>query len=333
MKHNKTYKTPVEETTRFGIFQAKLSEIEEHNIRYEQGLETYKKGIILDHHKIEINNTLCSLAGVNKFSDWTQEEFRAYLSLHPKPAKIGKGTPYVKTGVQVPASVDWRSEGYVTGVKNQGNCGSCWSFSLVRFAKKHLKMFQFNNMLTHFQTGSVEGALYKSTGKLVSLSEQQLVDCTYGTINFGCDGGYLEETFPYIQETGLEAEATYPYTGRDGTCKFDASKVVTKINDYVYWYGDEEALLEATATIGPISVAMDANYIDSYASGVFSSRLCSSDDLNHGVLVVGYGAENGVNYWIIKNSWAADWGESGYMKLLRGQNECGIAEDDSYPVV
>ncbi|ENN80696.1 hypothetical protein HUJ04_011681 [Dendroctonus ponderosae] len=293
LKQNKTYKTPVEETTRYGIFQAKLLEIEEHNSRFEQGLETYKKG-------------------VNKFSDWTQDEFNAYLGLHPKPAKLGKGIPYVKTGVSVPASVDWRTEGYVTGVKNQGDCGSCWAFSL---------------------TGSVEGALFKSTGKLVSLSEQQLVDCTYGTVNFGCDGGYLEETFPYIQETGLEAEASYPYKARDGTCKFDASKVVTKINDYVYWYGDEEALLEATATIGPISVAMDANYIDSYASGVFSSRLCSSDDLNHGVLVVGYGSENGVNYWLVKNSWAEDWGESGYLKLLRGQNECGIAEDDSYPIV
>ncbi|XP_066254184.1 cathepsin L-like [Euwallacea similis] len=289
LAHGKTYSNQVEEAKRFAIFRDNLRDIQEHNLLYAQGLVSYSKA-------------------VNKFSDLSPEEFRAYLSLHAKPTI--KGTAYQKKGVKVPDSVDWRKEGYVTEVKDQGQCGSCWSFAL---------------------TGSTEGAYFKSTGKLVSLSEQQLVDCTTN-LNYGCDGGYLDLTFPYIQENGLESEADYPYTGADGTCQYDGSKVVAKTTSYTSITEDEDGLLEAVATEGPISVAIDASYLSQYSSGIYSDNSCSSISLNHGVLVVGYGSEDGKDYWIVKNSWG-DWGEEGYFRLLRGTNECGVAEDDVFPTI
>lgn len=290
--HDKTYSNQVEEATRFAIFSANLAEIEEHNLLYDQGLVSYRKSI-------------------NRFSDMTQEEFKSYLTLHSKPTLKSEQTiPYVKKGVEIAASVDWREQGYVTEVKDQGDCGSCWSFAV---------------------TGSTEGAYYRSSGNLVSLSEQQLIDCTT-YLNFGCDGGYLDETIPYIAENGLQSESSYPYTATDGTCRYDSSQVVTKVSTY-HSISDEESLLEAVATQGPVAAAIDATYITFYDSGVYSSSQCSADELNHGVLIVGYGTENGQDYWLIKNSWGSSWGDAGYFKLLRGTNECGVAVDDVYPVV
>ncbi|KAL1509143.1 hypothetical protein ABEB36_003928 [Hypothenemus hampei] len=290
-EHGKSYQNQVEETARYNIFLNNVREIEEHNARYEQGLETYTKAI-------------------NQFSDWTQEEFKSYLTLHAKPAAPENTTEYIKTGVEVPSSIDWRTQGYVTGVKNQGQCGSCWAFSV---------------------TGAMEGAYFKKSGNLVSFSEQQLVDCTT-SFNYGCDGGWMELVYPYIAEYGIETESAYPYTAKDGSCKYDASKIVTKISSYRNTH-DEAALLEAVGTLGPVSVSMDASYISSYSSGIFSSTKCDITNLNHGVLVVGYGSENGVDYWIIKNSWGSSWGDNGYLKLRRGTNECGVSEDDSYPLI
>ncbi|CAH1124318.1 unnamed protein product [Ceutorhynchus assimilis] len=292
MVHGKSYLNQVEETKRFSIFRDNLRAIEEHNALYEQGLVSYKQKI-------------------TKFADKTQEEFKAYLSLHKKPTLL-KTTKYIKTGVAVPDSVDWRAQGQVTGVKDQADCGSCWAFSL---------------------TGSTEGAHYRKTGKLVALSEQQLIDCTTD-LNYGCEGGYLDQSFPYVEEKGLQSEESYPYEAEDGTCRYNASAVVTKTTSHVSIEAeDESALLEVVATIGPVSVAINADYITYYASGVFEDERCTADGLDHGVLVVGYGTENGKDYWIVKNSWGAEWGDEGYFKLARGTNECGIAEDTVYPVI
>ncbi|XP_066141224.1 uncharacterized protein [Euwallacea fornicatus] len=290
LAHGKTYSNQVEETKRFAIFRDNLRDIEEHNLLYAKGLVSYKKA-------------------VNKFSDLSPEEFRAFLSLHAKPTI--QTTPYVKKGIKVPAAVDWRNEGYVTDVKDQGSCGSCWAFSL---------------------TGATEGAYAKSSGTLVSLSEQQLVDCTKD-FNYGCDGGFLDQTFTYIETNGLESEADYPYTAEDGQCQYDASKVVAKTSRHVSIREDENSLLEAVANQGPVSVAIDASYLSSYSSGIYSDNYCSPSTLNHGVLIVGYGNENGQDYWIVKNSWGDVWGEQGYFRLLRGTNECGVAEDDVYPII
>ncbi|KAH1028829.1 hypothetical protein HUJ05_002157 [Dendroctonus ponderosae] len=275
LKHSKNYSNQVEEAKRLAIFTENFREIEEHNALYAAGLVSYNKS-------------------VNQFTDLTIDEFKAYLTLHSKPTL--NTVPYVRTGLQVPTTLDWRSHGYVTGVKDQGDCGSCWAFSI-----------------------------------LVSLSEQQLIDCTTN-INAGCDGGYLEETFPYVQQTGLVSESSYPYTERDGNCKFSVSDVVAKVSKYVLVSGEAD-LLEAVGSVGPVSVAMDASYIYSYASGVYETNLCAEYSLNHGVLVVGYGTQDGKDYWLIKNSWGSTWGEQGYLKLLRGKNECGIAEDDVYPII
>nr|ABG73217.1 cathepsin L 1 precursor [Diaprepes abbreviatus] len=293
LKHGKTYKNQVEETARFNIFKDNLRAIEQHNVLYEQGLVSYKKGI-------------------NRFTDMTQEEFRAFLTLSSSKKPHFNTTEHVLTGLAVPDSIDWRTKGQVTGVKDQGNCGSCWAFSV---------------------TGSTEAAYYRKAGKLVSLSEQQLVDCSTD-INAGCNGGYLDETFTYVKSKGLEAESTYPYKGTDGSCKYSASKVVTKVSGHKSLKSeDENALLDAVGNVGPVSVAIDATYLSSYESGIYEDDWCSPSELNHGVLVVGYGTSNGKKYWIVKNSWGGSFGESGYFRLLRGKNECGVAEDTVYPII
>ncbi|XP_050298280.1 procathepsin L-like [Anthonomus grandis grandis] len=290
LAHGKTYMNQAEETKRFAIFRNNLRSIEQHNALYEQGLKSWKQR-------------------VTKFADMTQEEFLDMLATHAKPSI--NGTKYVESRVALPDSVDWRTEGQVTGVKDQGSCGSCWAFSI---------------------TGSTEAAYYRKSGNLVSLSEQQLVDCA--TMNAGCDGGYLEQTFPYIQQNGLESESDYPYTGRDGTCQYKSSKVVTKVSSYkVLASGNENQLLNAVGTVGPVSIAMDASYLSFYDSGIYDDEYCSSSYLNHGVLVVGYGSENGVDYWIVKNSWGTSWGESGFFKLLRGKDMCGVSQDTVYPII
>ncbi|KAF7279592.1 cathepsin L-like proteinase [Rhynchophorus ferrugineus] len=293
LKHGKTYKNQVEETRRFNIYKSNLESIAAHNARYEQGLETY---------------TLAA----NKFADMTRQEFSAKLALQKatKPKLNITRTFKMPKGVEAPASVDWRSNA-VTPVKNQGNCGSCWAFSL---------------------TGSTEGAYALKYGNVVALSEQQLVDCTTD-LNFGCDGGYLEDNFPYISKKGLQSESSYPYEGVDGKCRYDESNVVTRVDDYVAIYEDEEALQNAVGTVGPVSIAINADFIQFYDSGIFHMAICYIFGLNHGVLAVGYGSENGEDYWIIKNSWGADWGENGYIRFKRGVNECGMAEDTVYPII
>ncbi|XP_066254185.1 cathepsin L-like proteinase [Euwallacea similis] len=287
--HGKTYSRQ-EDARRFAIFRDNLRSIEQHNALYAKGLVSYNKTVTM-------------------FSDWTPEEFRSYLTLHSKPARSLKTIPFVKTRVAIPASRDWRTEGYVTDIKNQGSSGYSWVFSV---------------------TGSTEGAYFKSSGKLVSLSEQQLADCSCG--NDGCNGEPLDGAFAYVEEYGLESEADYPITS-EGICRYDASKVVTKISKYVSISEDEENLLEAVGTIGPVSVVVDASYLANYAAGIYSDSNCSPNNLNHAVLIVGYGSEDGQDYWIVKNTWGTSWGEQGYFRILRGADECGIAEDTVYPVV
>ncbi|XP_030749403.1 cathepsin L-like proteinase [Sitophilus oryzae] len=294
VKHGKTYKNQAEETSRFAIFRDNLRIIESHNARFEQGLETYTKG-------------------VNKFADMTSAEFKAMLALQvaTKPKYDSDKTFELPVGASVPDSIDWREKNAVNPIKDQASCGSCWAFAIV---------------------GSTEGAYAIKTGTLSRFSEQQLVDCTTD-INLGCSGGYLEKNFPYIKEKGLEYESDYPYEGTDGTCKYDASKVGTKVSSYVSFSNDENKLKEAVGTAGPVAVAIDADYIQLYSGGIYSDSTCDPDYLDHGVLVVGYGAENGQDYWIIRNSWGSNWGESGYFRFARGVNQCGIIADNTYPII
>jgi hypothetical protein len=208
--------------------------------------------------------------------------------------------------------MDWVAEGAVTPVKNQGQCGSCWAFST---------------------TGSVEGAYFVAIGKLVSLSEEDLVQCDHGG-DQGCQGGLMDNAFKWIEQNGLCSEGDYPYSsggGTAGTCKTSCSPVVTVTGFTDVPPKDEKALLLAVAK-QPVSVAIEADKsaFQLYNSGVLDSTSCGTQ-LDHGVLIVGYGTDGGKDYWKVKNSWGATWGESGYLRMVRDKNMCGIAQQPSYP--
>lgn len=217
----------------------------------------------------------------------------------------------------LPDSIDWRSKGAVTPVKDQNHCGCCWAFSA---------------------TGAIEGHNFLKTGKLVSLSEQNLVDCAKNGGNDGCNGGYMNEAFTYvIQNKGIDSEESYPYEAKDNDCRFNEKTIGATLTDFVRLpSGNEEILKEVVATIGPVATAIDTSdeHYRSFKSGVFNIDKCSSERLTHGVLIVGYGTEEGNDYWLVKNSYGKSWGLDGYIKMARNkQNHCGIATDASYPVV
>jgi len=247
--------------------------------------------------------------GMNEFGDMTWEEFRAsYVGGTRVPAAESKKYVNAKPIPNIPASLDWRQKNAVTPVKNQGQCGSCWSFST---------------------TGSVEGAHAIATGTLVSLSEQQLMDCATSYGNQGCNGGLMDDAFKYIIAHGICSEASYPYKGVEGTCK--SCTTVAKITTYTDNPSGNEANLSQMIQTGPVSIAIEAdqNAFQFYSSGVFSAAC--GHNLDHGVLIVGYGTLGAKPYWIVKNSWGASWGMSGYILMIQGKDECGLALAASQP--
>jgi len=252
--------------------------------------------------------------GMNAMGDMTHAEFKAaklgYKRIDNHIAR-SKNTVGPHSKVHAPASVDWRSKGAVTPIKDQGQCGSCWAFST---------------------TGSVEGAAQIATGTLPSLSEQQLVDCSGSAGNQGCNGGLMDQAFTWINSNGgITSEDQYPYTAMDGTCNTTVTSVVT-IESYVDVASGDEAALAAAVAIGPVSVAIEADQscFQFYSTGILADPSCGVQ-LDHGVLAVGYGSQANADYWIVKNSWGASWGMSGYVLIARGTNECGIATENSYP--
>ena len=251
--------------------------------------------------------------GINKFSDLSSEEFVSLYNglriekeyVEAKPSQVGGDT------------VNWVNKGAVTGVKNQGQCGSCWSFSA---------------------TGSMEGSKFISTGSLVSLSEQNLIDCSTSQGNQGCNGGLMDQAFQYvISNGGLDTEDSYPYTATGpNNCQYNPSNSAETLSSFTdVSQGDENALAQAVMQ-QPTSVAIDASQpsFQSYTGGVYYEPNCSSTSLDHGVLAVGYGTDDsGNDYWLVKNSWGTDWGMNGYIQMSRNKNNnCGIATAASYPV-
>jgi len=296
-RFSKRYETFEEMETRFQIFRSNLRSIILHN---------------LDHTQ---NFTM----GINQFTDLTPQEFKDQYVGGLK-AEVGSyGCKSFSSGASgAPSSIDWRQKGAVTSVKDQGQCGSCWTFSA---------------------TGAVEGAWSISTGKLVDLSEQELVDCATGISygSHGCNGGQMEGAFKFIIENGQCALSSYPYTAKDGSCqKCSAVAHISSCSDVK---PNDQISLKAAVAQQPVAIAIEADtrYFQSYSSGILTSSSCGTN-LDHGVLIVGYGTENGQDYWLVKNSWGTTWGDKGYVKIARSSSTndagiCGIAMDPSFPTV
>nr|AEK01110.1 cathepsin L [Cristaria plicata]AFO67888.1 cathepsin L [Cristaria plicata] len=297
--HNKTYSAH-EELFRYAVWKENVLAINRHNSKADQGVHTY-------------------WLSMNEYGDLTNEEYfrlRTGFIMNGNIERSGSIFKYTNLS-EYPRQVDWRRKGYVTRVKDQGGCGSCYAFSA---------------------TGALEGQHFRKTGKLVSLSEQNIVDCSFKEGNKGCKGGLMDKSFTYIKNNnGIDKEEAYPYEARDGPCRFRRSEVGATDRGYVDLpENDETALRHAVATIGPISVAIDGHHFNFrfYDHGVFDNPNCSKTKINHGVLVVGYGTRNGLDYWMVKNSWGRGWGAKGYILMSRNNdNQCCIACAASYPIV
>ncbi|QHO59011.1 hypothetical protein HN51_013322 [Arachis hypogaea] len=294
--YGRTYKDNEEKTKRQEIFKHNLEFIERFN---KEGNKSFKLSL-------------------NPFADLSEEEFFASHTgaIHHHNKQPHRNVSNMMSADNIePPSMDWREKGAVNDIKNQGRCGSCWAFSAV---------------------ASVEGIIKIKTGNLLSLSEQQLVDCATVTNN-GCGGYDKDKAFEYIANQGLRSEADYPYMATDGMCDSQNVKPVARISGYSdITPNNEQEMLRVVAT-QPISVSIEASgqAFQFYKQGVFNGE-CGYT-LNHAVNIIGYGQDtNGNKYWLVRNSWGTTWGENGYMRILREgsypQGLCGIAMRPSYPI-
>jgi cathepsin L len=299
-EYNKQY-SPREYAQRKEIFEARLDSIRKHN---QDNSKTWKRG-------------------VNHMSDWTAEEFQKLLGYKKHLAYASKAKRLVEEPIDIslenlplPAHVDWREKKVVTAVKDQGQCGSCWSFGTAETVESHFAL---------------------AKGELLDLSEQQILDCTPNPNQCGgtggCGGGTAELAYAQIMQMGgLSSEWTYPYVsyfGQNSQCHFNASNTrpIAQLSGFVGLPSNQYApLLQAVATKGPVAISVDASAWSDYESGVFNGCNQTTPDIDHAVQLVGYGTDAALgDYWLVRNSWSPLWGEVGYIRLYRtSQVQCGI---------
>ena len=301
-KFNKRYETIHELEARFEIFRSNLRNIIAHNLDRSQ------------------NFTM----GINQFSDLTSEEFKAtYLSGYKPLESFGCGS-FSSHGTGVPDSIDWTTKGVVNAVRDQGQCGSCWAFAT---------------------TANAESVWAISSGNLLDLSEEFLVDCATGLgyFNMGCNGGNPDSALKYMINNGQCTDASYPYTSgvtkTAGDCQKCTSAGVKFSSCSDVTPKDQVALMAAVAQ-QPVVIAIEADtrYFQSYSSGILTSAIECGTTLDHAVEIVGYGSDNGVDYWKVRNSWSDTWGEAGYVRIQKSSSTsdigvCGIAAEPSFIVV
>jgi len=299
-EHGRASNAIGEDELRFQVFRDNLKYIDEHNAAADAGLHSFRLGL-------------------NRFADITNEEYRnTYLGVRTKPERKQKLSARYQAADNeaLPETVDWRTKGAVAAIKDQGGCGSCWAFSAI---------------------AAVEGINAIATGDLIALSEQELVDCDT-SYNEGCNGGLMDYAFEFIiNNGGIDSEEDYPYAERDGRCDANKknAKVVT-IDGYEDVTPNSEKSLQKAVANQPISVAIEAGgrAFQLYKSGIFTGTCGTA--LDHGVAAVGYGTENGKDYWLVRNSWGTVWGEAGYIRMERNikasSGKCGIAVEPSYPL-
>lgn len=302
LRYNKTYIHRDQERVAMKIFAQNKYKIALHNQRYERGLETFRMG-------------------TNRFSDMTLKQFSRVMNGYrrTRDKDIKSATYIYPANVIAWRSVDWVKEGAVTQVKDQTlRCRSCWAFAA---------------------TGALEGQHFRKDKRLVSLSEQNLIDCTQDTIADGCRGGNVVDSFTYVSYNGgIDTEETYPYEAAIKKCRYnDTNSGAADVGFVEIEEGNEDDLEMAVATIGPVAVVIDGEHTSfmQYESGVYYEKRCSSVYVNHAMLVVGYGWDDRSGaYWLVKNSYGTGWGEDGYIRMARyRKNNCGIATEASFPLV
>jgi cathepsin L len=305
--HRKNYRTNNELELRYSVWKKNLDFIEKFNQEADMGLHTYR-------------------LKMNAYGDFDYSEFTNLVKGNNETLRLRYPVQFdqitrSRDPATLPRSIDWRNYNYVTNVKDQGSCGSCWAFAA---------------------TGVLEGQLAKKYGQMYSLSEQQLVDCTSDYDVYGCDGGFAELALAYVRDSsGLSPSKRYPYKAKQQSQCFTniyrLSFTITGIQNIAS--GDELALQTAVGIVGPVALAIDASSktFQFYSGGVYTNTACQSNmySLDHAVLAVGYGTDPIYgDYWIVKNSWGTSWGENGYIRMARNKNnQCGVATDAVYATI
>ncbi|XP_060915571.1 procathepsin L-like [Labrus mixtus] len=300
VKHHKVYDNQTEVIFRRAVWEKNVLLVLRHNQEASAGKHSFRMGL-------------------NHLADMTAEEINEKLNglKLEDPSNFRNSSLKEVSSVSIPQSVDWRKSGLVSPVQNQGMCGSCWAFSSV---------------------GALEGQMKKQTGVLVPLSPQNLVDCSFIDGNRGCRGGFISKAFGYIiRNQGIDSENFYPYEHQNGKCRYSVTGKAGYCSDFhILPHGDEKTLKAVVASVGPVSVAVNAmlKSFHLYRGGLYNVPSCNPRLTNHAVLVVGYGTDGGQDFWLVKNSWGTTWGEEGFIRIARNKkNLCGIASFAVYPTL